>query len=110
MAYAQNMFTEQPKDYKTWSIINLVISIFFCCSCSGIISLVLSIIALVKSNEVNKFLLSGETGMLQAQDASKTARTLNLIASILLGIGFVFSMIYLAIFGLTSITQAMSNM
>jgi hypothetical protein len=52
--YQENTFVPQPNDYKVWSIVNSVISILFCCSCTGIISLVLSIIALMKSNDVNK--------------------------------------------------------
>ena len=49
----ENTFVPQPNDYKVWSIVNLVVSILFCCSCTGIVSLVLSIIALMKSNDVN---------------------------------------------------------
>ena len=97
----------QPNDYKTWSIINLVVSILFCCSCTGLISLVLSIIALVKSNDVSKYMMAGETGLMQAQEASKTAKTLNLISSILLGIGFAFSIIYIVIYGLAGILDAL---
>lgn len=44
----ENTFVPQPNDYKVWSIVNLVVSILFCCSCTGIVSLVLSIIALMK--------------------------------------------------------------
>ena len=51
----ENTFVPQPNDYKVWSIVNLVVSILFCCSCTGIVSLVLSIIALMKSNDVNKY-------------------------------------------------------
>lgn len=101
--------SQQPNDYKTWSIVNLVISVLFCCSCSGIISLVLSIIALMKSNEVSNQLQLGEVGFARAQEASSLAKTLNLIASILLGIGIVTSIVYIFVVGLANITQSISN-
>lgn len=68
----ENTFVPQPNDYKVWSIVNLVVSILFCCSCTGIVSLVLSIIALMKSNDVNKYNMMGESSAILAQDASKT--------------------------------------
>lgn len=103
----ENIFTPQPKDYKVWSIVNLVISIIFCCSCTGIVSLILSIIALMKSNDVNKYNMMGESSAILAQDASKTAKTLNIISSILLAIGFITSIIYMLIYGLKGIAEAM---
>lgn len=102
-----NAFPQQPKDYKTWSIVNLVISIIFCCGCTGIIALILSIIALIKSNDVVKYNNMGESSALLAQDASKTAKTLNLISSILLVAGFIFSIVYFAIFGATQLANMM---
>jgi len=103
----ENIFTPQPNDYKVWSIVNLVISILFCCSCTGIVSLVLSIIALMKSNDVNKYNMMGESSALLAQDASKTAKTLNIISSILLAIGFITSIAYIFVNGLTGIAKAL---
>jgi hypothetical protein len=105
--YQENTFVPQPNDYKVWSIVNLVISILFCCSCTGIVSLVLSIIALMKSNDVNKYNMMGESSVILAQDASKTAKTLNIISSILLAIGFITSIIYMLIYGITGIAEAM---
>lgn len=106
--YQENTFVPQPNDYKVWSIVNLVISILFCCSsCTGIVSLVLSIIALMKSNDVNKYNMMGESSAILAQDASKTAKTLNIISSILLAIGFITSIIYMLIYGITGIAEAM---
>lgn len=93
--------SQQPKDYKIWSIVNLVVSILFCCSCTGIISLVLSIIALVKSNDVSSMLLNGEAQIAQAQEASKLAKTLNIISSILLAIGFISNLVYIFVFYLS---------
>ena len=105
----QSSYLEQPNDYKIWSIINLVVSILFCCSCTGIISLVLSIIALTKSNDVSKYLLAGESGILQAREASKLAKTLNLISSILLALGFISSLVYILAFGMSDIAKAMQS-
>ena len=105
----ENTFVPQPKDYKVWSIVNLVISILFCCSCTGIVSLVLSIIALMKSNDVNKYNMMGESSAILAQDASKTAKTLNIISSILLAIGFITSIIYMLIYGITGIAEAIQH-
>lgn len=104
-----NTFVPQPNDYKVWSIVNLVVSILFCCSCTGIVSLVLSIIALMKSNDVNKYNMMGESSAILAQDASKTAKTLNIISSILLAIGFITSIIYMLIYGITGIAEAMQH-
>lgn len=104
----QESYTEQPQDYKTWSIINLVGSILCCCGggwCS-IIPLVTSIIALVKSNDVSKYLTMGENGLSSAQDASGKAKTFNLVSSILIGLGLV-SGILIWIFYLGS---ALANM
>lgn len=105
--YQETSYMGQPSDYKTWSIINLVVSILFCCSCTGIVSLVLSIIALVKSNEVSSQLMAGEAGLFRAREASKLAKTLNIISSILLAIGFITSLAYIIAFGLTDFAKAM---
>ena len=105
----ENTFVPQPNDYKVWSIVNLVVSILFCCSCTGIVSLVLSIIALMKSNDVNKYNMMGESSAILAQDASKRAKTLNIISSILLAIGFITSIIYMLIYGITGIAEAMQH-
>jgi len=105
----QYAYSQQPNDYKTWSIVNLVISVLFCCSCSGIVSLVLSVIALMKSNEVSKLLLMGNEGFARAQEASSLAKTLNIIASVLLGIGIITSIVYVFVVGLANITQTING-
>jgi hypothetical protein len=105
--YQENTFVPQPNDYKVWSIVNLVISILFCCSCTGIVSLVLSIIALMKSNDVNKYNMMGESSAILAQDASKTAKTLNIISSILLAVNFALDIVYALIWGIAGIADAM---
>ena len=74
---------------------------------TGIISLILSIIALMKSNDVNKYNMMGESSALLAQDASKTAKTLNIISSILLAVGFITSIVYIFVYGLADIAKAM---
>lgn len=96
---------EPPKDYKVWSIINIIVSILFCCSCCGIISLVLSIIAMTKSNEVGRCLAMGEAGLPVAQEASKNAKLFNLISTILLILDAICHIAYLAIYGISTIAQ-----
>jgi hypothetical protein len=51
--------------------------------------------------------MMGESSAILAQDASKTAKTLNIISSILLAIGFITSIIYMLIYGITGIAEAM---
>ena len=105
----ENTFVPQPNDYKVWSIVNLVISILFCCQCLSIASLVLSIIALMKSNDVNKYNMMGESSAILAQDASKTAKTLNIISSILLAVNFAIDIVYMLIWGIAGIAEAMQH-
>ena len=105
----ENTFVPQPKDYKVRSIVNLVISILFCCQCLSIASLVLSIIALMKSNDVNKYNMMGESSAILAQDASKTAKTLNIISSILLAVNFAIDIVYMLIWGIAGIAEAMQH-
>ena len=105
----ENTFVPQPKYYKVWSIVNLVISILFCCQCLSIASLVLSIIALMKSNDVNKYNMMGESSAILAQDASKTAKTLNIISSILLAVNFAIDIVYMLIWGIAGIAEAMQH-
>ena len=105
----ENTFVPQPKDYKVWSIVNLVISILFCCQCLSIVSLVLSIIALMKSNDVNKYNMMGESSAILAQDASKTAKTLNIISSILLAVNFAIDIVYMLIWGIAGIAEAIQH-
>ena len=103
-------YFDRPNDYKTWSIVNLAVSIFFWCSCTGIISLILSIIAFNKSNDVNKYLQAGESGLVLAQDASKTAKTLNIISSVLLGLGIISSIISIICWGAFGFGDMMRTM
>ena len=87
-------YVEMPADYKVWSIVNIVLSaLSCCCSCFGIIGLVLSIIALMKGNDVAKFTEQGEAGLIQAQEASSKAKLFNIIASALVGVGIVVGII-----------------
>jgi hypothetical protein len=104
--YEQAAFSNKPNDYKTWSIINLVVSIVLCCSCCGIISLVLSIIALTKSNNVSKYLMMGENGILPAQQASKDAKTYNIVATALLVVDSLGTIMYYIFFGFAQFSQA----
>lgn len=83
-------YVETPTDYKVWSIVNIVLSIL-CCSCCGIIGLVLSIMALLKSNEVTTLMAQGNA--MQAQEASGKAKLYNIIASIFVGISLIFNII-----------------
>lgn len=106
----ENVYFDKPNDYKTWSIVNLVVSILFCCSCCGIISLVLSILALLKSNDVSKYLRMGETGIAPALEASSSAKTFNTVATILLVLNCLGTIVYYAFFGFAQISQAIANM
>lgn len=101
----ENAYYEQPNDYKLWSIINLVISIVFCCSCCGLISLGLSIYALIKSNEVGNCLAMGEAGIPAAQVASKNAKTFNIVSTLLLVLQAILSVVYILIYGFSTIAQ-----
>jgi hypothetical protein len=53
--------------------------------------------------------MMGESSAILAQDASKTAKTLNIISSILLAIGFITSIIYMLIYGITGIAEAIQH-
>ncbi|UKK54489.1 CD225/dispanin family protein [Prevotella sp. E2-28] len=105
-----DIYFDRPNDYKVWSIINLIVSILFCCSCCGLISLVLSIIALLKSNDVSKFLRMGEAGIAPALEASNNAKTYNIIATVLLVLNCIGSVVYYVVFGFAQISQAIANM
>lgn len=91
-------YVQMLPDYKAWSIINIVLSVIFCCSFCGIASLILSILALVKGNDVNKYVAQGEAGLVSAQEASKNAKMFNLISSILLALCFVGCVIYAIVY------------
>ena len=71
--------------------------------------LLLSIIALMKSNDVNKYNMMGESSAILAQDASKTAKTLNIISSILLAVNFAIDIVYMLIWGIAGIAEAMQH-
>ena len=95
----------RPDDYKAWSIINLVFSIIFCCcTCTGIISLFLSIIALSKASDLNRSLTMGELGIIPAQETSNTIKNLNIVSSILIAIGIIASLIYYSLYGLAMLS------
>ena len=91
--YQGNISEQQPNDYKTWSLVNLIVSIVFCCSCTGFISLILSIIAFIFSNDVSKYYLAGETGVMLAKKKSEQVKTLNIICSVLLAIGIIITIV-----------------
>ena len=103
-----NAFPQQPKDYKTWSIVNLILSII-CCGCPGIVPLILSIIAVVKSNEVARNNSIGESALPAAINASQTAKTLNIISTVWIIASLIIEIIYFSIFGVAQI-MALMNM
>ena len=91
--YQENVSGQQPDNYKTWTLVNLCVSIVFCCSCTGIISLILSIVALLYSNDVDKYNLAGESCALLARKTSDQVKTMNIISSVLLAIGIVLTIV-----------------
>lgn len=95
--YQNAGYVEAPQDYKVWSIINIVLGVL-CCGCCGIIGLVLGIMALLKSNDVSKFVAMGEDGLAQAQEASSKAKTFNIIASVMVGLSVIFNILYLILY------------
>lgn len=92
--YQNDGYVETPQDYKIWSIINIVLGVL-CCGCCGIIGLVLGIMALMKSNEVEKNIQMGEQGIMLAQEASSKAKTYNIIASAFVALSFIANIIVL---------------
>ncbi len=92
--YQNDGYVETPQDYKIWSIINIVLGVL-CCGCCGIIGLVLGIMALMKSNEVEKNIQMGEQGIMLAQEASSKAKTYNIIASVFVALSFIANIIVL---------------
>ena len=101
----ETAYYEHPNNYKTWSIINLVVSIVFCCSCCGIISLGLSIYALMKSNEVDNSLRMGKAGYAIALEASQNAKTFNIVSPVLLVLNAIGSVIYMMFYGFSTLAQ-----
>ena len=100
----QESYVEQPKDYKVWSIINIVLSVL-CCGCCGIIGLVFAIMALLKSNDVEKNYSMGESGLVAAQEASSKAKTFNMISSVLVGLSFIFNIVYFIFYGISFLSD-----
>ena len=78
--YQNDGYVETPQDYKIWSIINIVLGVLCCCNC-GFVSIIMGILALMKSNEVEKNIQMGEQGIMLAQEASSKAKTYNIVAS-----------------------------
>ncbi|MBR1449216.1 MAG: CD225/dispanin family protein [Prevotella sp.] len=95
--YQNAGYVEAPQDYKVWSIINIVFGVL-CCGCCGIFGLVLGIMALLKSNDVSKYVAMGEEGLVQAQEASGKAKTYNIIASIFVGLSVIVNILYLILY------------
>ena len=84
----------QPvKDNKVLAIVSLVLSIV----CCNIISIVFAILAIVKSNDVSKFLAMGQQQM--AQSASKNAKIFSWVAIGLILLGIVINFIVIAAMG-----------
>ena len=96
----------KPNDYKGWSIVGLILSIFCCCNCN-IVSFILSILALIKSFDVQKYYEMGAEGVMQAKDASEKAKLFNIISYAFMGVWFVILIIYYAISGFAAILDAL---
>ena len=110
-AYSQQDYEEpyvpQPKDYKTQSIVLIIVSVFCCGACGGIINLVLGIMALMESNKVQPAYISKNYALAQA--ASDKAGKYTKIGFIVAGIGLVLEVIFLVICYGAVIIGAMSG-
>ena len=91
---AQGANTGMPiNDNKTLAIVALVLSVV----CCNIISIVLAIIGMVKSNDVTKYAAAGQPQL--AMSAAKSAKTFSWIAIALLILGLVINIIFIASVG-----------
>ena len=72
-----------------FSIINIAIGFLSCCSVFGLGSLVLGIIALVNINKANS-----TSSVEEAQRMLKSAKTMNIIGAVCLGIAVIISIIF----------------
>ena len=94
--YQNDGYVETPQDYKIWSIINIVLGVPCCCFC-GFVSIIMGILALMKSNEVEKNIQMGEQGIMLAQEASSKAKTYNIVASAFIVLSIIVGFIGLII-------------
>lgn len=85
-----------------WSVINTVLAVPFC----NVVTLVLGIIAIVKSSSANNRKTAGDYA--GAQGDASTAMILNIIATAVLVLGSVFSVIFWMGF-FRGLSQAMPN-
>ncbi len=90
--YQNAGYIEAPQDYKVWSIINIVLGVLCCCNC-GFISIIMGVLALLKSNDVAKYIAMGEEGIGMAQEASSKAKLFNIIASAFIGLSIIVGII-----------------
>jgi len=79
-----------------FSIINIALGFLCCCSVFGLGSLILGIISLVNINKANSASSTEE-----AQRLLKTAKTMNIIGAVCLGLALIVSIIFYALNGLS---------
>jgi cytochrome b subunit of formate dehydrogenase len=80
----------QVKDYKGFSITNIVLSILCICN-TGIVAIIFAIMALMKSNQVQQFVAIGDQA--RAIEASSKAKLFNYISLGVLFLGIILGII-----------------
>jgi len=83
-----------------FSIINIALGFLCCCSVFGLGSLILGIISLVNINKANSTSSTEE-----AQQLLKSAKTMNIIGAVCLGLALIISIIFYALNGLSYFTN-----
>lgn len=95
-----------PKNHMTLSIVGLVVSIL---TCGGacFISIVLSVIAVVFSNQVETKYRVGD--IIGAEKDAKNAKTLSIISIVISAFALILLVFYVLVMGISSFAALMQN-
>lgn len=95
-----------PKNHMTLSIVGLVVSIL---TCGGacFISIVLSVIAIVFSNQVETKYRVGD--IIGAEKDAKNAKTLSIISIVISAFALILLVFYVLVIGISSFAALMQN-
>ena len=85
-----NVPPQVPSDYKTFSIVNIVLSVLCICN-TGLVAIIFAILALLKGQDVSKRVAIGD--YIGAQNASSQAKLFNIISTVVLVLGVVLGVI-----------------
>lgn len=98
--------TPMPKNHMTLSIVGLVVSIL---TCGGacFISIVLSVIAVVFSNQVETKYRVGD--IIGAEKDAKNAKTLSIISIVISAFALILLVFYVLVIGISSFAALMQN-